>query len=62
MRIGLVSVLSGLLLWGAAIWLTNVIVFALWFWEGDRGGPAARADGITPHPDFAFTQMQNLAH
>ncbi|WP_327005882.1 hypothetical protein OHA72_00495 [Dactylosporangium sp. NBC_01737] len=46
-----------LLLWGAAIWLTNVIVFALWFWEGDRGGPAARADGRNPHPDFLFTQM-----
>ncbi len=46
-----------LLLWGAAIWLTNVIVFALWFWEGDRGGPAARAEGRDPHPDFLFTQM-----
>jgi hypothetical protein len=53
-----------LLLWGAAIWLTNVIVFALWFWEVDRGGPAARADADTPHPDFLFTQMQvpELAH
>ncbi|WP_433057362.1 hypothetical protein [Dactylosporangium sp. CS-033363] len=53
-----------LLLWGAAIWLTNVIVFALWFWETDRGGPAARADADTPHPDFLFTQMQvpELAH
>ncbi|MGI5244776.1 hypothetical protein [Dactylosporangium sp. CA-139066] len=53
-----------LLLWGAAIWLTNVIVFALWFWEGDRGGPGARADGESPHPDFLFTQMQvpELAH
>ncbi|WP_238013051.1 DUF1345 domain-containing protein [Dactylosporangium sp. AC04546] len=47
-----------LLLWGGAIWLTNVIVFALWFWEADRGGPAARAEGRTPHPDFLFTQMQ----
>ncbi|WP_433614058.1 hypothetical protein ACQP2P_06720 [Dactylosporangium sp. CA-139114] len=47
-----------LLLWGAAIWLTNVIVFALWFWEIDRGGPAARADADTPHPDLLFTQMQ----
>lgn len=47
-----------LLLWGAAIWLTNVIVFALWFWEGDRGGPAARADADRPHPDFLFPQMQ----
>ncbi|WP_426510567.1 hypothetical protein ACPPVO_07755 [Dactylosporangium sp. McL0621] len=53
-----------LLLWGAAIWFTNVIVFALWFWETDRGGPAARADADTPHPDFLFTQMQvpELAH
>jgi hypothetical protein len=24
------------------IWLTNVIVFGLWYWELDRGGPAAR--------------------
>lgn len=46
-----------LLLWAAAIWLTNVIVFALWFWEGDRGGPAARADALSPHPDFLFPQM-----
>ncbi|WP_432836013.1 hypothetical protein [Dactylosporangium sp. CA-092794] len=53
-----------LLLWGAAIWLTNVIVFAVWFWESDRGGPAARADADWPHPDFLFTQMQvpDLAH
>src|SRR5262249_10108757 len=29
-----------LLLSGGAIWLTNVIVFALWYWEMDRGGPA----------------------
>ena len=27
------------------IWWTNIIVFALWFWELDRGGPAARAHG-----------------
>ncbi|MER7004029.1 hypothetical protein ABT297_13415 [Dactylosporangium sp. NPDC000555] len=47
-----------LLLWAAAIWLTNVIVFALWYWEADRGGPAARADADTPHPDFLFPQMQ----
>ena len=39
--------------------LTNVIVFALWFWEGDRGGPAARADADKPHPDFLFPQMQS---
>jgi uncharacterized membrane protein len=48
-----------LLLAGAAIWLTNVIVFALWYWELDRGGPAARAHGRRRHPDFAFAQMQS---
>jgi hypothetical protein len=48
-----------LLLTGAAIWITNVIVFALWYWESDRGGPGARAEGGRPHPDFLFAQMQS---
>jgi uncharacterized membrane protein len=46
-----------LLLLGGAIWLTNVIVFALWYWELDRGGPVARAYGDLPNPDFVFPQM-----
>ena len=46
-----------LLVTGGAIWLTNVIVFALWYWEFDRGGPAARALGTDPYPDFLFVQM-----
>ncbi len=46
-----------LLVNGGAIWLTNVIVFALWYWEFDRGGPAARAVARKRHPDFLFTQM-----
>jgi hypothetical protein len=46
-----------LLLSGGAIWVTNVIVFGLWYWELDRGGPAARAHGIDDHPDFLFPQM-----
>jgi len=44
---------------GAAIWLTNVIVFGLAYWEFDRGGPAARAAGRRGHPDFLFAQMQS---
>jgi uncharacterized membrane protein len=48
-----------LLLTGAAIWLTNVIVFGLWYWEFDRGGPVERAAGAKPYPDFAFPQMTN---
>ena len=48
-----------LLITGGAIWLTNVVVFSLWYWERDRGGPTARANGTDPYPDFVFTQMQN---
>jgi uncharacterized membrane protein len=48
---------SELLLTGAAIWLTNVIVFGLWYWEFDRGGPVARANANKPYPDFLFPQM-----
>jgi hypothetical protein len=42
---------------GGAIWLTNVIVFALWYWEMDRGGPVERACGGRTHTDFLFSQM-----
>jgi hypothetical protein len=44
---------------GLAIWITNVIAFALWYWELDRGGPAARAKAERPYPDFLFPQMQS---
>jgi hypothetical protein len=39
------------------IWCTNVLVFALWFWQLDAGGPAARR--LNPHGkrDFLFPQM-----
>jgi len=46
-----------LLRWGGAIWLTNIVVFALWYWELDRGGPAARAEGAREYPDLLFEQM-----
>ncbi len=39
------------------VWLTNIIVFALWFWELDRGGPAARVSARHRAPDFLFPQM-----
>lgn len=42
---------------GLAIWLTNVFVFALWFWELDRGGPGKRATGTDGPPDFLFPQL-----
>jgi uncharacterized membrane protein len=46
-----------LLLGGAEIWLTNTIVFGLWYWEYDRGGPASRALGLDAEPDLLFPQM-----
>ena len=50
---------AGLLLRaGGAIWATNVIVFALCYWEADRGGPGSRALGEDQYPDFLFPQMQ----
>jgi hypothetical protein len=60
-----VSILSGdvsnnaavLLGSGAAIFVTNIIVFGIWYWELDRGGPFARHAGETPYPDFMFPQM-----
>jgi uncharacterized membrane protein len=42
---------------GAAIWGTNVIAFALWYWEFDRGGPVHRLQGLRPYPDLMFPQM-----
>ena len=47
-----------LLITGAVIWLTNVVVYGLWYWEFDRGGPVARALNIGHrYPDFQFPQM-----
>jgi hypothetical protein len=48
---------TGLLVTGGNIWLTNIIVFGLWYWELDRGGPGARALGRHQHPDFLFPEM-----
>ena len=41
---------------GAAIWVSNVIIFSLWYWEMDRGGPAERAVDSTIRPSFAFPE------
>ena len=41
---------------GAAVWVNNVIVFSLWYWELDRGGPAERAVGADVPPSFAFPE------
>jgi uncharacterized membrane protein len=48
-----------LLLAAGEIWATNAIVFALWYWELDGGGPPARLAAPAGRRDFAFTQMLN---
>ena len=46
-----------LILSGIVLWCTNVLLFGLWYWEVDRGGPAARIRGDADTADFLFPQM-----
>jgi uncharacterized membrane protein len=42
---------------GIHLWITNVLVFGLWFWQLDGGGPLARRLRPTYAPDFLFPQQ-----
>ena len=53
---------ASLLASGGSIWLTNVVVFGLWYWELDREGPGARAEARDPYPDFIFPQMSDPSY
>jgi hypothetical protein len=46
-----------LLVDGALIWCANVMVFAIWYWEIDGGGPLKRRRGYHTSTDFLFPQM-----
>ncbi len=48
---GATALLAGAL----SIWVTNVLVFSLWYWELDQGGPLGRGDPGAPL-DFLFPQ------
>jgi uncharacterized membrane protein len=50
---------GGLLAAGAVVWATNVVAFALWYWDLDRGGAASRAHHPHRNPAFVFPEMQN---
>ncbi|HET8982097.1 MAG TPA: hypothetical protein VFN47_05390 [Pedococcus sp.] len=53
---------AGLLLAAGQVWLTNVIVFALAYWELDRGGPVVRTQTARPRlptADFRFPQDED---
>lgn len=45
----------GLLAGALNIWVTNVLVFSLWYWELDQGGPMRRGQPGTTL-DFVFPQ------
>jgi hypothetical protein len=48
---------SALLGGGVVIWVTNLLLFTVLFWELDRGGPLHPADRVPVAPDFLFPQM-----
>jgi hypothetical protein len=39
-----------------AVWVTNVLMFSLLYWQLDRGGPEARANDAGRKPDWLFPQ------
>jgi hypothetical protein len=53
---------TGLLATGGVVWVTNVIAFALWYWDLDRGGAAARAHRPYANPVFVFPEMQYTSY
>jgi uncharacterized membrane protein len=48
-----------LILSGAVLWTANVLLFAVWYWEMDRGGPVSRFLHPEMLADFQFPQMEN---
>ena len=41
-----------------ALWITNILVFALWYWKLDAGGPLGRDHShSSPDSSFLFPQM-----
>jgi hypothetical protein len=45
-----------LLLTGVVLWSTNVVVFGLWYWLLDRGGPDRRVCALPGRRDLLFPQ------
>ena len=46
---------------GVVLWVDNVLLFAIWYWLLDRGGPLTYKDSDV-RPDLMFTQMTDEAH
>jgi hypothetical protein len=48
---------------GVVLWVTNVLIFSVIYWDLDRGGPLNRfTKKRRPWPDFLFPQMDSPDH
>ncbi|MEI7798125.1 MAG: hypothetical protein WCI68_05110 [Actinomycetes bacterium] len=56
---GKISDPTQLLFSGGSIWISNMVIFSLWYWEIDGGGAGYRFQSEKYIPDFLFTQMSN---
>jgi hypothetical protein len=45
----------------ALLWLFNILVFALWYWDTDGGGPRKRHEAMHKAADLMFPQQANGA-
>ena len=52
---------SALLRAAVHMWVANVLLFGLWFWQLDGGGPIARPDCLPYQRDFLFPQQTEPA-
>jgi hypothetical protein len=59
LRAGVVADGRAVILTAINIFLTNIIIFALWYWEMDGGGPGERQDIQKHEQDFLFAQHRN---
>ncbi|MGE5333923.1 MAG: hypothetical protein ACM3N4_04420 [Nitrososphaerota archaeon] len=48
---------GGLLRAGALLWISNILIFAVWYWEIDGDGPVHRHQRGHPAIDFLFPQQ-----
>jgi uncharacterized membrane protein len=59
MQAGRVANGRELILTAVNIYLTNIIIFGLWYWEMDGGGPGQRLKALKHEQDFLFPQNQH---
>lgn len=48
---------GGLLRAGALLWISNILIFSVWYWELDGDGPVHRHQRGHPATDFLFPQQ-----